>query len=346
MERLKKFSRLGEIKRKSVEVAPSDFVRTGYLQEEGGLPLVISPAVADVDLPEWAGSNREFLEAQLLKHGALLFRGFRINSPSEFAAVATAVCGELFGEYNDLPREDPGVKIYGSTPYPDDQTILFHNESSHLHRWPMRQWFFCVTAARQGGETPLVDCRKVYRSLDPTLVSKFEEKKLLYVRNFIEGLDVSWQDFFKTTDRAAVEAYCREAELEFEWKGDSGLKVSRVCPAVMRHPKTGEKTFFNQVQLHHVSTLAPAVRQSMNSLFRDEDLPRNVYYGDGTLIEDSVMDEITELYWKLAVSFPWRACDIILLDNMLTAHARNPYIGPRKIVVAMGEMINCSAIAR
>ena len=28
-----------------------------------------------------------------------------------------------------------------------------------------------------------------------------------------------------------------------------------------------------------------------------------------------------------------------MLNNMMIAHARNPYVGPRKIVVAMGEMI-------
>jgi hypothetical protein len=29
-----------------------------------------------------------------------------------------------------------------------------------------------------------------------------------------------------------------------------------------------------------------------------------------------------------------------MLDNMLVAHSRNPFVGPRKIVVAMGEMFS------
>ncbi|MNJ78479.1 Taurine catabolism dioxygenase TauD, TfdA family [compost metagenome] len=37
--------------------------------------------------------------------------------------------------------------------------------------------------------------------------------------------------------------------------------------------------------------------------------------------------------------FDWRKGDVILLDNMLAAHARDPFEGPRKIVVAMGEMV-------
>ena len=76
----------------------------------------------------------------------------------------------------------------------------------------------------------------------------------------------------------------------------------------------------------------------MLSLFEIEDLPRNVYFGDGSVIDDSVVDELREVYRKLAVNFPWQEGDILMLDNMLSAHGRNPYTGPRKILVTMGEM--------
>ena len=55
---------------------------------------------------------------------------------------------------------------------------------------------------------------------------------------------------------------------------------------------TGEISFFNQVQLHHVHCLDPETRESLLSIFKREDLPRHVYYGDGSPIEDSVMDHI------------------------------------------------------
>lgn len=37
------------------------------------------------------------------------------------------------------------------------------------------------------------------------------------------------------------------------------------------------------------------------------------------------------------VVFPWQTGDVLMLDNMLTAHAREPFQGPRKVVVAMAE---------
>ena len=70
-------------------------------------------------------------------------------------------------------------------------------------------------------------------------------------------------------------------------------------------------------------------------MFREEDLPYNTYYGDGTPIEDSVVAEIREAYRQERLEFPWRAGDILMLDNMLVAHGRNPYSPPRRVLVAM-----------
>jgi alpha-ketoglutarate-dependent taurine dioxygenase len=308
--------------------------------------LVLTPPEGvELDLAEWAGTAREFLEARLLQHGAILLRGFGVESVGDFERFASTLCPELFGEYGDLPREELGGKVYGSTPYPSDQTILFHNESSHMHRWPMKIWFFCVQAARSGGETPIVDCRLVYERLDAGVRRRFLEKGLMYVRHYTEGLDVSWQSFFGTSDRRAVEEYCRKASIDFEWTPGDGLKTRQICPAVVRHPLTGETVFFNQIQLHHVSCLDPAVRESLVSMMGEADLPRNVYYGDGSAIPDDVVEGVLAVYRSSAASFPWLPGDVLMVNNMLVAHSRNPYVGPRKIVVAMGEMINREEIA-
>ena len=304
-----------------------------------GQPLsLVTPALEDLDLVEWASAHKEFLERELFRHGAVLLRDFSNQGVNGFERFAKSQCRELFGEYGDLPREGVSGKVYGSTPYPPDQAILFHNESSHLSRWPLKIWFYCQTAPQQGGETPIADCRKVYQLLEPSLREHFERKQLMYVRNYTAGLDVSWQDFFKTTDRAEVEAKCRSAGIEFKWREGDGLTTRQVRPAVATHPETGEKIFFNQIQLHHVSCLDAAVRTSLLTLFNEEDLPRNVYYGDGSPIEESVMAQVCEIYRQATVSFPWQEGDILMLDNMLVAHSRNPYVGPRKIVVAMGDM--------
>jgi alpha-ketoglutarate-dependent taurine dioxygenase len=341
-----KIKGLRATRRRGVDLSEVVSVKTGFLEEGQTLPLLIEPARADVDLAEWVMNNRQMLEKHLLRHGAILFRGFAVPTVVEFERTAEAICVELFGEYGDLPREELGGRVYGSTPYPADETILFHNESSHMHRWPMLIWFYCVKAALQGGESPIVDCRQIYQLMEPAIRERFEREGLMYVRNFTDGLDVSWQEFFHTGDKSQVEQYCRAASIDFEWKSGGGLRTRQICPAVVRHPQTNELVFFNQLQLHHISCLAPAVRESLLSMMEEEDLPRNVYYGDGSPIEDSVVKYLRELSQKLCVSFPWQEQDILMLNNMLVAHSRNPFVGERKIVVAMGDLVSKEQVAQ
>jgi alpha-ketoglutarate-dependent taurine dioxygenase len=335
---------MGTIRRKVVDLAHFNPVRESQMNDDQPLPLIMEPAADQVDLADWAGNNREYIEQKLHRHGGILFRGFNLSTPSDFERVAGAIYKQIYAEYGDLPREGVAGKIYTSTPYPEDKSILYHNEGSHMNRWPSRISFFCVLAAKKGGCSPIVDCRRVYQQITPAIRDKFEQKGLMYVRNFSEGLDVSWQHFFQTENRTAVEEACSKQGIACEWVGKEHLRVRQLCRGVLRHPATGEMSFFNQVQLHHVHCLDPDVRQSLLSIFKREDLPRHVHYGDGTAIEDSEMDHIGEVLERNAIRFQWREGDMVTLDNMLVAHARDPFVGPRKIVVALGDLTGSSEV--
>ncbi len=336
---------IGNIQRKAVSLADVPLVKSRPIIPGETFIQLYEPASDDVDLASWIGHNRQQVEADLLTHGALLFRGFNVKTVADFEQVTKAFYGDLYGGYGDLPRAGTSEKIYQSTPYPPDKPILYHNESSHLDSWPMKIGFFCVQKAPVGGATPLLDCRDVCKYIDPDVFAKFADKGVMYIRNFSEGIDVSWQHFFHTEDKAVVEAQCREAGVGFEWTANDCLRTRQTGPAVARHPKSGETIFFNQIQLHHPYCLDSATRESLLSLFGEEHMPRNVYYGDGTPIEDAVMEHVGEVLERRAVRSEWQEGDIALLDNMLTAHARDTFEGPRRIVVAMGQMFSKSNLA-
>lgn len=333
-------------RRRSVSLGQIALVDERPMQPAAGYPLVMTPARDRVDLAEWAGNDPGGIEARLHRHGSILFRGFEITSAERFERFASAVCPTLNGEYGDLPKEAQGERIYKSTPYPEDKAILFHNEGSHTHCWPMRQFFSCQVVAPVGGETPIVDCREMFRCLPKPLARRFAERGLLYVRNFIEGLDVSWQDFFHTDDRQALGRSLDALGIQYQWTGTNNLRTRQAGPAVACHPRTGDWVFFNQLQLHHVGYLAADERAAMLELFDEQDLPRNVYYGDGQPIEDDVIAEIGALYASLSISFPWQSGDVLMVDNMLVAHGRHPFSGPRKVIVAMGEMLAATDLPR
>ncbi|MEH2067464.1 MAG: TauD/TfdA family dioxygenase [Nostoc sp.] len=302
------------------------------------LPLVIKANVNKINLDAWAKNNQQWLETQLFKHGAILFRNFDIDTVIKFEQFTKIISGELL-EYSERssPRSQISGHVYTSTDYPANQSIFPHNEHSYCQTWPMKLFFCCITPAQQGGETPIADCRKVLQRIDPKIVERFISKNWMYVRNYNDGFGLAWQTVFQTTDKSKVEEYCRSNDIEFEWKDGKRLRTRQVRPVITRHPQTGEMVWFNHATFFHVSTLEPTMRDALLAEFKEEDLPNNTYYGDGSVIEPSVLDELRQTYLQETVALPWQQGDILMLDNMLTAHSRKPFSGARKILFAMTE---------
>lgn len=330
--------KIGLLTRKAVGLSPGELVEARPLHPDNPLPLLVKPAVEGVNLAAWAAANRDFIGEKLAVHGAILFRGFPLVTEADFQSVIQAVSGDLLKySYRSTPRTEVGGNIYTSTEYPADQQIPQHNEMAYTSSWPMKLWFFCARAAETGGETPLVDSRKIYQRIDPAIREAFAQKKVKYVRNYRERFDLPWQVVFQTSDKAEVEAFCRNAGIDFEWKGDDELRTSQVCQGVMAHPKTGEMVWFNQAHLFHVSSLNEEVRESLLEDFGEDELPRNAFFGDGSPIDSAMFEAIREAYRQELVVFPWKNGDLLLVDNMLAAHGRMPYSGPRRILVGMTE---------
>lgn len=310
-----------------------------------GFPALQSPDAPGERVATWLERHRAAADAALTRHGALLFRGFAIEGEADFEQAAQALANALEARYGDLVKRASARFVYDATVYPRDRAILFHNEGSHTPRMPTRQMFFCGRDGFTGGETPIVDCRKVYRALPADLRAAFERRGLRYVRNFIPGVDVRWQDFYRTDSRAEVEARCRADAVEWTWKPDGALRTQTRAPAVIRHPATGEASFCNQIMLHHPSCLDGKTRQALLSLLAPGDLPRYVCFGDGTVISDDVVTELLRLTVRTAARFTWQRGDVLMLDNLSTAHARSPFEGDRQILVAVGDVIDSKALA-
>jgi len=207
----------------------------------------------------------------------------------------------------------------------------------------MRLAFFCVKPADEGGETPIADSVRVTARIDCAIREKFQRKKVMYVRNYRPGFDIPWQTVFQTENKEEVEAYCREHGIDCQWKGSGWLRTRQTCHAIAIHPKTRQAIWFNQAHLFHVTSLDERTRRGLLSLYGEEGLPRNSYYGDGAPIEEEVLANVREAYSGEASVFRWKANDLLLLDNMLVAHGRNPFKGERKILVSMANPYSVAA---
>jgi alpha-ketoglutarate-dependent taurine dioxygenase len=323
---------------KAVNVLEESLIRTEYLDAGATLPLVVKPAVEGVSLVDWAAHHREFIEISCQRDGAVLFRNFHVSTAEEFERVIQAVSGKAM-EYQERssPRSSVSGNVYTSTDYPAEQSIFPHNEHSYAKNPPMKLYFGCLVPAQQGGQTPIADTRKIFRRISQRTRERFLEKKWMYVRNFGDGFGLPWQTVFRTTEKDEVERYCRDAGIECEWRDGNRLRTRQVRPAVIRHPRSGEMVWFNHATFFHISTLPSSIRDALLAEFKVEDLPNNTYYGDGSEIEPSVLDELRAAYLENLTTFEWERGDVIILDNMLTAHARRPFAGARKVIFGMAE---------
>lgn len=340
--------RMGAARRQAMVGGTFDLVRWTPLLSQSALPLVCEPTVAGISLPEWAGANRVEIERRLLESGAILFRGFAVANAADFNRCVDAMSdGALEYRFRASPRTriQEDLNVYSSTDYPAEESIFPHNEHSYSPIFPLHIFLYCETPASTGGETPIGSTRALFERIRPEVRDALTRRQIMYVRNYGDGFGLRWQTVFQTTDRSEVEAYCGGVGIRVEWKSDDRVRTRQVGPAVMRHPQTAEAVWFNHGTFFHELTLPAAVRERLRNDFAPEDLPQNTFYGDGSSIEPELIRHLQTAYRDVMVQFPWRKGDVLMLDNMLALHARRPFTGPRRVMVAMARPCRSAELA-
>lgn len=332
--------KLGRVHRRAIQDDRRSLVSVRPLAEPHAIPVLLEPTIAGTDLIEWARSARDYVDELLLRHRALLFRGFKPIDVAGFGAFVAATSRERL-EYRDrtTPRTTKGDRLYTSTIHPADQRIDPHNEGTYWRRWPAKLYLACMVAPDTGGETPIGDVRRVLQNIPEEVRARFAAKRWMLVRNYNDGFGLPWQEVFQTSSKAEVESYCKENDILFEWKAGDRLRTRQIRSAVRTHPITGEHVWFNHAAFFHYTSLDAQLGSALLAEFGEAGLPYNTYYGDGSPIEHETAAVLRAAYAKEKVSFPWRRGDVVLIDNMSIYHAREAYTGEREVLVAMADTI-------
>lgn len=309
------------------------------LEPVQGTRLLLNVDLQGTKVVDWAQDNRAHVERLVQGNGALLIRGLKFLGSQQFGTVLSTLFGEELMQYTyrSTPRTELRGNVYTATEYHPDQIIPQHNENSYSNRWAMRIGFLCTLPSPVGGATPICDSRLVYREIPEAIRARFERHGVMYVRNYSE-IDIPWTEVFQTTEKADVESFCRANQLDYEWLGDKHLRTRQINQASAVHPVTGAKVWFNQAHLFHVTNLEPEVQESLLSVMKEEDLPRNTYYGNGERIAPETLQTIRDIYERNKISFEWQRNDLLLLDNMLYTHGRGTYSGNRQVLVGMTRL--------
>ncbi|AMP99116.1 SyrP-like protein [Pedobacter cryoconitis] len=287
---------------------------------------------------EWFNHHEEEIEQYLVKYGVIRFKKTGLKTNVDFQKfIAEINIKPLDYIDGNSPRTKKSSKIYTSTEYPAEVFISMHNELSYSNYFPKKIFFFCLTPAEEGGETTALNGYSLLEKLDPAIMGDFFDRNIKYIRNLHggSGIGASWQETFESDDKAFIEAFCLENEIKISWKENNSLRLEQVRPAVLEHPKSGRKIWFNQADQFHPSNNPPEVYEAMKYLYEEDEFPLYVTYEDGSEIPESIFEHIRSVSRANLIALPWEKEDIMLFDNMSVLHGRNPFSGKREILLSM-----------
>ncbi|MEU7894061.1 TauD/TfdA family dioxygenase [Nonomuraea sp. NPDC049152] len=296
-------------------------------------PLVVA-VEGGKGLDEWLEAHPHWDEG-LIRHGVIIFRNAGVEDVDRFdrAVSRLVVPSDEFDEETS-PRTALSERAFTSTEYPAAYPIQFHNEFSYRQARPEILVFACLEVPESGGSTPVADGRAMLEALPPEIVERFEDG-VRYSRNFV-GLGVPWEKAFGTQSREDVERYCDTHGVQAEWS-EHGLHTLQRRSAIAVHPVSGERSWCNHILNFNVRGVEPpAVRKALLTTASAR-RPTDSFHADGTEIAAEVIETIRAAYESVAYRHPWRRGDLMVVDNILAAHARDAFTGTRRVVVGMGS---------
>jgi alpha-ketoglutarate-dependent taurine dioxygenase len=315
--------------------SPSPRIQLDVERQAGRPPML---TVEDGRNPvQWSEQHREALRAAVAEHGAVLVRGLGLQDATEVAAVFRGLVpsGLMPDREAFASRERYSDGVYSSLKWPPNQPMCMHHELSYALEFPGLMLFACLQAPSAGGVTGVADAHAVLDALPADLVQRFEGEGWLLTRSYNEDIGATYEETFGVAGRAEVEDYCRAHEIEFEWQPDGELRTRQRRPAVVRHPETGQRCWFNQVAFLNEWTIAPEVREYLVDVYGPDGLPFNTRFGNGEAIGEDIIALLNEVYEAHTLRTPWEAGDLMLVDNVRMAHSREAYEGPREVLVGM-----------
>ncbi len=303
-------------------------------------PLVLAPEgeapAARDTVGEWIRDHADQLREQMVRHGAILFRGFGFDSPDDFEAMLDAAAFENMPYIGGAAPRTQVTKsrILTANESPPSEVIPFHHEMAQVPNPPAYVFFYCDVAPAVGGETAIVLSNRVYnrfRALSPDFADRVEREGVRYIRVMPDQDDPtsaigrSWRSTFQTQEVSEAERRMEAIGTTWSWLDAGDLRTeTATVPAVRVDERTGEKMFFNSMVAAYTGW-----SDSRN------DPRKAVICGDGTAVDGDTLEATAIAMTEESVAFRWQAGDMLWIDNRLVMHARRPYEGPRRILASI-----------
>lgn len=285
---------------------------------------------------DWLSNHRDELRASLSDVGAILFRGFPVESDGGFDAFVGGMECPNFRYRDSLSnavRVNRTERVFTANEAPSEVTIYLHHEMAQTPVFPSSLFFFCEQAAESGGATPI--CRsdvllQQLREVLPEFVNDCESKGLKYSNvmpgndDLASGMGRSWRGTLSCESRSEAEQRLIALGYDWTWEADGALRVTTPRLPAVRRLTSGRDSFFNQ--------LIAAFKG-----WKDErnDPTRAITFGDGSMLNRQHVLHAAELAEALTFDIPWQTGDVAWVDNFSTMHGRRSFSGTRRVLASL-----------
>lgn len=291
------------------------------------------------------------LTKQLASHGTLLFRGLPINGAHDFSKFAHAFGykpHEIIGIVVDRPILAPNIAPANEAP--KEVLVYNHNESPQVPHAPEYIFFYSHKAPHTGGESPISSSLELFHRAQheiPEFVRELAEKGILSrvtykVDQQYKGGATLKQAFGKlvepdddeATRRSKIEAqiarYGRGKHTTWKWTDDGGLILEHRLPAIRTQPKTGLPTLFTGLAAYWKNAKVNGAGRNITQQL----------YGDGTPIPEKYLAHLAKITDEIRVLHKWQQGDVLVFDNVIAQHGREPWEGEQGDRVIMASLFD------
>ena len=285
---------------------------------------------------DWLHHHRNQLEDELTVHGAILFRGFKIDDDLGFDRLIRAFDWPSFTYEESLStavRHNRTELVFTANEAPPSVSIFLHHEMAQTPIYPSKLFFFCEQASEVGGATPICRSDVLLEHLQkevPDFVKSCETKGIRYsqtmpAENDLEsGQGRSWANTLSASNINEAETKLERLGYQWQWQPDGSLSVTTPVLPAIRRLSDGRKVFFNQ--------LIAAFRGWQDARNNSE---KSICFGDNSLISNDDMTKVIRLSNLLTFDIPWQTGDVVLVDNFTTMHGRRPFEGQRRVLASL-----------
>ncbi|MGQ4488733.1 TauD/TfdA family dioxygenase [Streptomyces sp. 372A] len=270
-----------------------------------------------------------------LEHaGAVLIRDAGVDGADALADLAAELGLAALDQPEPFALRRPlGRGVWSQPAWPTTSPMCMHHELGWQRQPPPYLLVACLRPAHSGGATGVADGRAVLSLLPEDMTARAGAHGWSMVRRYAPGLlGMPWQDAFPGMDAAGVEAYAADEGIELEWSPE-GLNTRRTRPAIRSTGGDGTPAWSNLLAFCSEWTMDPAVRAYLVTALGREHLPFETGYGDGTPFTAEDVATVSSAYERVTSRIDWRTGDVLLLDNLRTAHSMEPSSDDRRTAV-------------